>query len=551
MSTITVDSYPRVIEWKPTKVKVTASPPRVLSRSAPLATVGGFNCDQLVIVEAVTENPLMELRGAVVEAPSWVLNGIGTLRFTISAHDGALVDCLVDPDTLDLGSAEQVGIGREVQWWRNGELRWAGVPVRGDVDLGSQTVTYDCPDLGWYLSRRFMGAAERKDLLDGIGQMEKVGLPGWTRTGAAVAVRNTTTKQRGVGAAQVSGVGSLQASFIHPAQTEGQDGTVYLTAMVRIPDTYSAEDYLCSITAVPSDGSDVYRPGDYNTATVLSDTASGSWVRVGCYCYMRPGRQNVVTVTLWSLGGGNIYFDDVRAQKNDTTGIPVPGADKATHGVAIVNHAQDGRGKGTFGFKAEVLTPSGTTEVLGERHQLHTQVLDVFKRYVDSDDGWDWWIDPQRRAIVFAARKGKDQTNLPLSERTIAAGGWTHDETNKSSSIVVLGEGDGVERPEGSYVDTSTTAGLVLEELVRPPNGTRLGDLDPMARARWAQASQPQTTFRPIKVPATWWEEYDLQTGDTLPSDLHCGVLRPSLPSDGLRVQRITHDLSTDTLELV
>ncbi|MCB9376751.1 MAG: hypothetical protein H6515_12915 [Microthrixaceae bacterium] len=551
MATITADGYATVLEYPTATMRVQGSTGRIANRSTPAVWSGG-HLDQLVIVTAVAEQPLAELRSAVIQDPTWVLNGIGTLDFTCDANDPTLLDCLVDSSTLDLDAAELSLIGREVQWWRDGELRWAGPVVVADVDLGSATVTCQCFDLGWYLSRRFMGAAERKDLLSSVGQMDAAGIPGWSREGSATATRSTTERVRGVGSARVIGSGAITASFVHPAQTEGQDGTVYLTAMVRLPDGIAADSWVASISAVPSDGSTVYRPGEYNRFVVRDDTATESWIRVSAFCYMRPGRTNTVTVALWSTSGSDpTFFDDVRAQKNDTTGIPVPGADLTTHGVAIVNHAQNGRGKGTFGFRTQVLTTSGTTEVLGERHQNHNDVIDVFGRYVDRDDGWDWWVDPQTRTVVFAARRGQDHTDVAIESQSVLAGGWGHDESQKASAVVVLGEGDGVERPEGSYVSTTTTAGLVLDKLVRPANNTPLSALDPLARSIHQQESQPQTTFRPIRVPADWWTEYGVGPGDTFAAGVKCGVLRPSVPTGGFRVQRMTHDLEADQLELV
>ena len=39
--------------------------------------------------------------------------------------------------------------------------------------------------------------------------------------------------------------------------------------------------------------------------------------------------------------------------------------------------------------------------------------------------------------------------------------------------------------------------------------------------------------------------------GDTFAAGVKCGVLRPSVPTGGFRVQRMTHDLEADQLELV
>lgn len=548
MASVTLDA-PAIVVGLPTAyVLTTAGDPRV-KRNRVAVDWGRGPRDQLIIVEAVTERPLAELRSAVIDKPTWTLNGIGGMGVQIPVNDPTLLDCLVDPATVTGGTGELNLLGREAQFWRNGELRWAGPIVAGEVDMGKGVLSLDCWDLGWYLSRKFIGAAERRDKLNGLGQMEEAGLPGWTRTGVTMT-RTSSTKARGTYSAQMIGEGAATASFSFPAITSGQDGTVLVTAMVKLSEAEDIANPILSVKAVPAGGTDTYRPAAENWAEIDEDTLLGGWTRVSAVCHLKPNVANDVTVALWSNSGAHsVWFDDVRVMRNDTVGIPSPGSDLTDHGRALVNHVQSIEKGGGFGLAVKVFATCGVVEVLGVRHIEHPQLLDLFDTYVNRDDGWDWWLDPQRRRVCFAPRRGQDQVDVALSDRSVVGGGWVHDESEVASSVVVLGEGDGIDRPEGGYEDTSGTAGLSLDYLDRPPNGTRLSALDPRARSIHAQRSQPQTTLKPMVVPATWWEEYGVSPGDVFGNHLTAGVLRPAA-GGGFRVQQVAHDLASDTLEL-
>lgn len=545
MVTVSADAPAWVGVLRPPRIRTYSPGGRVGGRRVGAVSFGA-TLDQLVIVEAITERPLGELRSAVVSDPEWVLNGIGGITFECDAADPTLLDCLVDTSTLDEGKAQLKCIGREAQWWRDGELRWAGPVVAGDVNMGKRTVRFEAFDHGWYLNRRFMGAAERRDLLAGIGSMDRSGLPGWTRVGGVAATRGTGDRVRGRGAAVLTGTGALTATFTHPTISQGQDGTVLVTAMVKLPASTPVGTEVLTVKAY-KDGVESF-PTLRNSFATQEDTPLGEWFRATAYCVMGVGADHEVTTTLWSASASQTRFDDVRALKNDTTGI-LPAADLCQHGVALMNHTQRGRGKTTFGFRVKVLSPAGTTESRGFRHLEHTQILDLFDQYVDREDGWDWWVNPQNRTVYFAARRGIDHTDRVLDDHSTLAGGWSHDESKVSSSVVVPGEGDGIDRPEGGYTDTSRTGGLLLEHYERPPNGTPLSALDPMAKAKWNELSQPQTSFSPVVVPADWWP--DLSPGDRFKTYMECGVLRPAVPEGGFRVQKITHNLEADVLELV
>ena len=481
----------------------------------------------------------------MIDRPSDELNGVGQMAFTISTHDPALLDSLVDPDTVDLGVGELSLIDREVEWWRDGEMRWAGIPVAADVSLDG-TMRVQCYSLAWRLARRFVGAAERKDLSEGVGQMDEAGLPGWTRVGVT-AVRNTTVKRRGAGSAQISGTGWMWHEFVHPPHGNESSIAVYLTAQVRVQTGTPDDEVLATINAYDvSTGVEVLPDREWNTAKVTQATLRDGWNTTEARCFIPPEGARV-RWGFWNATTGNRYVDDARPMKNDTIGIP-EGGDLTEHFRAIINHANLGRGKSDTGLKPVVLANTGTVEVLGIRHLEHTQILDVLKGYTDREDGFDWWVDPRTRRIYVAPRRGQDHEDLVLHEWNVMAGGWTHDESERSSSVVVPGEGDEITRAEGGAMDDQAIGGQLLDHFHRPPNGTPLASLDPIARSVLARLSKPQVTLDAVRVPGEWWP--DVSPGDRFRVEVASGRVRPPGAPAWLRVQTVTCDLDTDTLEL-
>lgn len=498
--------------------------------------------DQLLIVEAVTERPLAEIRGASMTKASWQLNGVGELDFSCSSSNSAM-DHLVDPRTVVDGAGVMRLVGREIQWYRDGVLHWAGPPITGSPSLDG-TVSFVCMDLLWYLFRKFFGAAERRDLLLGKGSMDKPGLPGWAMTPGCVKTRDTDDKRRGVASMALTGTGAASASFIRPTTTLATALPVYLTLMAKVPAGTPVGTAIASIVVKSLAGATL----NQKVITVDEETPLGEWTRFDDYALLPPRAPHRVEVYLWSAGPhGATKFDDVRSLEDNTTGI-LPGADLSTHGVAGVNHVQKGRGQGPgFGITPVVVTNTGTVEPLGERHRNHIQMQDFLARYTDRADGFDFRVDPLRRQIQFAHRIGVDHVNIGLHDRTVASGGWTHNEAELSSKIVVPGEGDGVTRPEGGYTNTSRTAGLVLDYYHQPPDGTPLSGLDPTAEQVYQEKSQPQITYESLAVSDKYLGQ--VTPGDTLPGNLRSGKFR--LPTDTrVRIGQVVLDRESGQLVL-
>ena len=535
----------RVIRARAARVRITTGVPRTGPRPTVALVHPGGHRDVFLIVDALTRQTLAELRSArITDKPTWVLNGVGKLGITVSAWDDGL-DWLVDPSTVVDGAGVLQLLGREIQWWRDGVFRWAGVPLTATPDIGSATVAIGAQDLGWYLTRKVFGAGERRDLLAGAGQMDRPGLSGWVRSGVT-AVDDTVVKDRGRSSARVSGTGSIAITRPHDSTDLVVALPVHVTGVVRLPAGTPVGTPIATITVRGMSSSEIL---DQKVIVSDADTKLGTWWRFGGYALLPPGAPHRVTTELMSLGThGDTWFDDVRTYKNDTTGYVAPGADLTVHGVAAIRHVQfDARQRPGFGFRTRVLTASGTVEPLGVRHAPHQQITDFLSGYVDRADGFEWWIDPTTREVLFAHRRGKDHTDVVLHERAVTAGKWNHDESTVSTMQIVLGEGDGADRPEGVYVDRTRARGLLLDDVHQPPDGTPLAALDPMARRLHAENSQPQSNPMPITCSAK--EYFDvLNPGDRIRLAARCGKLR--LASTLVRIGEIGYDVDAEQLEL-
>ena len=544
MSTYTVDAPIRCVAVKAHRVRCSVGA-MASGMIAPAVRFDSGPRDQLIVSSFLDRTERWaELRGAVLEDASWVLQGIGELTFSISTSDPVLLDAFTDDEPV-AGIGELTLLGREVEWWRDGALRWKGVPVSAEV-TDDGIVSFQCFDLGWYFSRRFMGAAQRRDLLQGAGQMDWPGLPYWVKTGGPV--RDTSLKKRGAGSARMPGGATMTIAVSHPSHRNAGSLSVYATAYVRVQASAQVGDPIMSmVTTHPSTGAVQLPDPENNVARVTEATVLNGWNRVTCYSLLPPGGTTWnVGLTLLNAGTGNRYFDDVRMLKNDTNGNP-ESRDLVNHGISIVNHCNNDYGKRPTGIEPKVMSYSGTSEPWGIRHLEHAQVLDLLNAYGDRDDGFEWWIDPRGATprICFAARRGTDQDAHVLHDRAVLGGGWVHDESDRSTGVVVLGEGSDIDRPEGGYVRTDQAYYVLTEHLERPPNGTPLMMLDPMAKGLWDQLSVPQVQLGEIRVPEYLWDE--LSPGDVFPMERTSGVFRTAAT---VRCQKITHDFATDTLVL-
>ena len=82
-------------------------------------------------------------------------------------------------------------LGREIQIFTDGDLIWWGVIVRPQAGLDE--TTWQCVELLWYFAHRFMGRADRTNLLTN-GQFES-GESDWSFSGVTHSIDTGTVNE--------------------------------------------------------------------------------------------------------------------------------------------------------------------------------------------------------------------------------------------------------------------------------------------------------------------------------------------------------------------
>jgi hypothetical protein len=475
------------------------------------------------------------LDDATVTNVSWELNGPGAAQITLAT---------TDPD------AALMVPGREVQIYYQGgtDPIWWGPIVRPQAGL--HETTWQCAGLLWYFEHRFMGRADRVNQLVN-GDFED-GETGWTFNSVTHST-DTTHIVEGTEALKLIGLvtdGENWAKQIwtHPAggYPTGDFLTVHGSVWI---DNASYVD-----PAIESRGLFVAHhngAGDqlFYDATVLDDnTTRGDWVE----CEL--GILNVlegdtVEVRLYAPNG-TVWWDLVTLtfMESLSFGYPLPAEDVATIVAEIVQYAQDNLAGFTHG-KSDLNigtagAATGTTRQIAYQFAEHRNILDAILEYVrqgiiDIDIAL---TATTRTFTTYAPKKGSLYGTTLQLDVNVADFTYSVDLEQAASSVVLLGPGDGPDRPEGGAIDTSFVGGAFTAEIVeQAPDNTTVGQLDVRAEERLKVAARPDilevTTLPGAGVIG------NLEGGDTVPVVIATGWVSIN---DTYRVVRIEADLLKD-----
>lgn len=489
-----------------------------------------------VVVVAQDGTPYGTVDDARVTRLSQELNGAGAAEVSLA--------------TTDSDAALMVP-GREVQIYQDGitnPIFWGPI-VRPQAGLDE--TTWQCAGLLWYFAHRFMGRADRTNLLTN-GDFED-GETGWSFSGVThsidTGIVNDGTQSLELEGADADHDDNAYQIWTHPAGGYPTGDYVTASAWVYIPSADYVGGALNDFGLVA-----VHRDADGNAldagvAEIGDDTEKDVWVP------LEVGVSNVledhtVEVRLFPPHGV-AYYDSVTLtfMESLSFGYPPPGIDVADIIAGIVNYAQDnapydfGHGKSDL----NIGTAGGPTNVdrqVAYQFAEHRNILDAILEYVRQgicDISIE--VTPTTRTFtVHPGQKGSAYGTTLELDVNVADFSWATDLENGASSVVLLGPGDGPDRPEGNASDSSFVGGAFTLEIVeQAPDNTTVGQLDQRAAERLAVAARPEI-FQVTTLPGSGVLG-NLEVGDTVDIEISRGWV---VIDDTYRVARIDPDLPTD-----
>lgn len=438
------------------------------------------------------------LTDAKILAVSKTRNGWGRIRFSIP-HDHAdatevtklrEVRWEFDPDNSSTDAADTV-------WW--------GVII--DITDTPSEIIAEAVSLEWYFSRRFVGDADRTNLLANgdftggiLGQSPP---PSWTESGASLNAYNSTTitPQVGTFGCEITSTardtdtrsdGQPVDSPTSPGDYHGRDEslqqsvTLTTSNLVVVKGWYFIrDDATFGYGGKPFDRRGLFaeiRDASSNLVSVEfapidDNTPRNEWQRAE---FMIFGGQNTYTlnVRLYGPGGGGspatsgIVWDSVGAYLMESLSF-ADGTDVVDIIEGLIAHAQDT----TFGKDDLSIDPdpansaSGTTmPLIAYQHADHAPIWDAVLSYCAplADPGVNisvtWNSLATLRYITIDTPPTSSTVSLTLGSNVIDVEHWGR-AGEVSTRVLALGPGSGPDREEASASDTSNYGGLILERL--------------------------------------------------------------------------------------
>ena len=476
-----------------------------------------------------------EVANARIASFSYELNGVGAAAFTLATTDPA---------------ARFVHPGREIQIYRNGILIWAGPIVRPQAGL--RETTWQCAGLAWYFGRRFMGRADRTNLLTN-GDFE-AGEANWAFQNGVSHSLDTGLKVEGTQSLKLAGATANHSQYATQTMPAWQQSHPYGDALTTSVWVYiPSVGYLggavqdLGLVAIHRDSAGATKNAAY--AEIGDETEKDAWIPLEV---LLPAvkQDDTIEVRLFPPHG-TAYFDLVTLTAMESLSF-WPGRDVGVIIEGIVNYAQGrptisgtfAHGKSDLNINVATVT-TGTVVNYSYQFAEHRNIFDAILEFV-RQGVVDIDIDPATRTFtVYTPSKGSlFGTTLELNTN-LADFTWSWDGENAATSVVVLGPGDGPDRPEGGASDTTALGGLTLEIVESAPDNVTVGQLDARATERLGVVSNPEivevTTLPDVGVIG------NIAVGDTVPVNIDHGWV---VINATYRVKEITINPQTDQATL-
>ena len=446
--------------------------------------------------------------------------------------------------------------GREVQiFWDGGTdpIFWGPI-VRPQAGLDE--TTWQCAGLLWYFEHRFMGRADRVNQLVN-GDFED-GETDWTFHNGVTHSIDTGTFLEGSQSLELEGGsadhdGYAAQTYTHTTQYHPDGDAVTVSAWVYIPSADYLGGAIEDFGLVARRRSSAGEALDAQIATIGDDTVQDTWIPLEVII-AAVKEDDTVDVLLFPPHGV-AFYDLVTLTLMESLSFGYPTATDAANAIeGIVQYAQDlgvfTHGKSDLSIGVDC-PDVGTTVQVAYQFAEHRNIADAILEYV-RQGLCDISIEITATTRTFtiwpkiddARGLGKGSlygVTLEL-DVNVADFTWSSDLENGASSVVILGPGDGSDRPEGGAVDPAFAGGAFTSEIVeQAPDNTTIGQLDARARERVAIAARPEI-LEVTTLPAAGIIG-DLAVGDTVPVVISRGWVGIN---DTYRVARIEVDLLKD-----
>lgn len=495
-----------------------------------------------------------EIENARVTRVSWELNGPGAAELTLAT---------TDPDAALLIP------GREIQIYLQGgtDPIWWGPIVRPQAALNE--TSWQCAGLLWYFAHRFMGRADRvNQLTNGSFESSETG---WTFNGGVTHSVNTDTTYivEGTKSEKLTGATADHTSYMSQTWTHpggGYPGGDFITGSVYawIPSAAfvggALDDFGLLLRHRDSAGNIITTeggPGSALPALIDDDTPKDQWVQLETGVpFVEEG--DTVEMLLFPPHG-DAYFDlaTLTFMESLSFGYPDTPADVTDIIGGIVDYAQDNLVGFTHGKSDLNIGHAGAdtsiTRQVAYQFTEHRNILDAILEFVRQGAG-DINIDITSTTRTFTVYPKVSDARTPKFGKGVLYGTtleldvnvadftYAWDLEQAASNVVLLGSGDGPDRPEGGATDASFVGGAFTVEIVeQAPDNTTVGQLDERAAERLAVAARPEI-LEVTTLPATGIIGA-LVVGDTVPVIITDGWVNINTT---YRVARIEANLPMD-----
>lgn len=504
------------------------------------------------VVKAVEQDGtvIATLTDARVTRVTLELNATGGCEFTMPTTDA---------------NAGSVVPGVEIQIYysddpEDGPLFWGPV-VR--IQAGLDETTYQCAGLFWYFEHRNIGRADRVNQLTN-GDFES-GETNWAFEGVTHSVNtdgdyvNTGTKSERLEGATADHATFAYIGWDHPAGGHPDGDFLTASAWVFVPEDDflggAANDY--GLVIINRRGGNVIGT---NFDTIGDDTAKDTWVQLEAGVGgVKEG--DAIEVRLVPPHGV-AYFDTVTLtfMESLSFGYPPPAVDAQDVIEGLILYAQD-RAPYDFGHGKSDLNITPNVPFLGlpvqRAYQFaeHRNIADAILEFVRMGAMDFIWLltDTNRYFWADTLWDGTYETTLEL-DTNVADFTWSWDGEQAASQVVILGPGDGPDRPEGGATGTDVGGVWSAEIVESAPDNITIGQLDDRAAEVLAVHQYPmilEVTTLPGSGVITDLSAGNLRLGYFIPLHIERGWIDIQIDDDPpYRVTRIEANLETDQATL-